>query len=223
MKQHAGKSYRKNFIILPITFFILGCLVLFVAIAPVAAPFASVLDMMFLDEPVNLSSGYPSLFDSSQAPNPASDEIKASGLTMPEYGTHFGHLSIPDTQVDADLFFGDGNKELKNGVGIYNGSFVPGYGRTVLVAGHNHTYFHDLGSAQVGGTVRISTNYGEYVYEITDTKVTTAEDETAYDLSAEEENLVLYTCYPFDQIGLTPQRYFVYARYVSGPKINLYE
>ena len=75
----------------------------------------------------------------------------------------------------------------------------------------------------MGSTIEISTNYGQYVYEITGTKITTAQDNTAYDLDSEEENLVLYTCYPFDQIGLTPERYFVYAKYLSGPKINIYE
>lgn len=223
MSRRYKKSYRKNFIILPITFFILGYLVLFVAFAPVISPLSSVLDLVFLDKPVNFSSDYASLFSSSQTPNQSSDEIKASELTLPEFGTHFGQLTIPGTQVDAGLFFGDGDKELKNGVGIYNGSFIPGYGKTVLVAGHNHIYFHDLGSAQVGGTIEISTNYGQYVYEITGTKITTAQDNTAYDLDSEEENLVLYTCYPFDQIGLTPERYFVYAKYLSGPKINIYE
>ena len=34
------------------------------------------------------------------------------------------------------------------------------------------------------------------------------------------ENLILYTCYPFDALGFTPNRYFVYAKYVSGPVLD---
>jgi sortase A len=30
----------------------------------------------------------------------------------------------------------------------------------------------------------------------------------------------MYTCYPFDELGLTDQRFFVYAKYVSGPQID---
>lgn len=47
-----------------------------------------------------------------------------------------------------------------------------------------------------------------------------ATDRTAYDLSADYENLIMYTCYPFDALGLTPQRYFVYAKLVSGTPID---
>ena len=45
-------------------------------------------------------------------------------------------------------------------------------------------------------------------------------DTTAYDLSADYDNLVLYTCYPFDEIGLTSQRFFVYADLVEGITIE---
>ena len=45
-------------------------------------------------------------------------------------------------------------------------------------------------------------------------------DVTAYDLAADQESLILYTCYPFDEIGLTSQRFFVYADYTSGVVID---
>ena len=45
---------------------------------------------------------------------------------------------------------------------------MPGYGGTILVAGHNNTYFNGLKNAQVGQRVEIRTSYGNYVYEITD-------------------------------------------------------
>ncbi|HRN39316.1 MAG TPA: class D sortase, partial [Ruminococcus bromii] len=109
---------------------------------------------------------------------------------------------------------------LRNGVGIYAGSFVPGYGGTILVAGHNNTYFNGLKNAAVGQKVEIKTSYGNYIYEITDTAVKKATDRTAYDLSADYENLIMYTCYPFDALGLTTQRYFVYAKLVSGTPID---
>ena len=40
------------------------------------------------------------------------------------------------------------------------------------------------------------------------------------DFSREDENLILYTCYPFDAMGFTPDRFFVYARYISGPVLD---
>lgn len=109
---------------------------------------------------------------------------------------------------------------LRNGVGIYSGSAIPGYGKTILVAGHNNTYFNGLKYAKPGQIIRIRTNYGNYQYEITDTQVKDQSDSTAYDFDAKEENLILYTCYPFDELGMTPNRFFVYAKFVSGPIID---
>ena len=43
------------------------------------------------------------------------------------------------------------------------------------------------------------------------------------EISADEENLVIYTCYPLSTLGLTSKRYFVYAEYVSGPVIIINE
>ena len=41
-----------------------------------------------------------------------------------------------------------------------------------------------------------------------------------YDFTRTDENLILYTCYPFDALGFTPNRYFVYASYTSGPELD---
>ena len=69
----------------------------------------------------------------------------------------------------------------------------------------------------------IHTSYGNYTYSITKTEVRSASDPSELNLGADEENLVLYTCYPFDELGLTNERFFVYARFVSGPKIIMNE
>ena len=80
----------------------------------------------------------------------------------------FGELIIEDCQINAKLFFGDGSTALNNGVGIYNGSSIPGYGKTILVAGHNNTYFNGLKYAEKNQKIKIRTSYGNYIYEITD-------------------------------------------------------
>lgn len=210
----------------------LGYLVLYVAIHPIVSPFTDLLDLAFRSDGVSNSQEFKSIFDQNQTSStsvePGSPEggptasLNVSDIQLPTYGTHFGKLTVEGTNINAPLFYGDGNKELKNGVGVYIGSMLPGYGSTTLVGGHNNTFFHDLGSAQVGAKITLQTNYGTYVYEVTETKVAKESDKTAYDLTATEDNLVLYTCYPFNTLGLTPDRYFVYAKYVSGPRINIY-
>ncbi len=209
----------KSFIILPIIFLVGTYLVLYLALAPTFATFVSAGGMFFSDNEKDYSTEYENIFvpvaESSTEPTVNIDDIK-----YPNYDNLFGQLIIEDCGIDAKLFFGDGDISLRNGVGVYNGSFIPGYGKTILVAGHNNTYFNGLKFADKGQIVKIRTSYGNYEYEITGTALKKYNDATAYDLDADTENLVMYTCYPFDALGLTNKRFFVYAKYISGPQIN---
>lgn len=72
---------------------------------------------------------------------------------------------------------------------------LPGEGKTILLSGHNNTFFNDLQHAEEGATVTITTHYGVYTYEVTETKILDYQDSSAYDFSREDENLILYTCY----------------------------
>ena len=141
-------------------------------------------------------------------------------VTFPKYGDLYGRIEIPSAGIDAPLYYGDGNEQLNKGVCQYIGSMFIGSGSTVLVSGHNNTFFHTLGQAEAGDEVTVTTNYGVYTYEVERSAIWGTNDERAFDLSAKEENLVLYTCYPFNMLGLTKQRYFVYCKYLSGPMID---
>ncbi len=149
------------------------------------------------------------------------DTIASSTIQFPRFGNQYGVLSIEGTNVDAPLYFGDDDAYLRKGLGQYAGSSFPGMGSTILIGGHNNTYFRDLKSAKVGAKITVDTNYGTYVYEIERMEVLRHNDKSAFDLASETENIVLYTCYPFNMLGLTPQRYFVYGKLVSGPRILL--
>ena len=72
---------------------------------------------------------------------------------------------------------------------------------------------------QAGDQIEVRTNYGTYTYEVTGSKTTRYDDTAAYDLTKNEDNLILYTCHRVAGVGATPYRVFVYAKYVSGPKI----
>ena len=77
-----------------------------------------------------------------------------------------------------------------------------------------------LKNAKAGQEITLKTGYGDYKYKIRETAVRDSLDTTAYDLSADYENLVLYTCYPFDEVGLTDKRLFVYADFTDGIPIE---
>lgn len=225
-RRHKRKKFNgKSFIILPIMFFISIYLILYVVISPFLSTVLNATGLIFSKTEKDYSSEYKSIFVPIPEETPSetkdtNEYIDIDDIQYPKYGEHFAELIIDDCGVSTKLFMGDGDISLRNGAGTYYGSFIPGYGGTILVAGHNSTVFNGLKNAQVGQLVKIKTSYGNYTYEITNTAVKRNNDRTAFDLSADEENLIMYTCYPFDELGLTNQRYFVYAKFVSGPIIT---
>lgn len=225
-RRHKRKKISgKSFIILPVIFFISIYLILYSVLAPTCLTIIKAAGLFFSDDEKNYSTEYNSIFvPISDEETPITENknqyVDINEIEYPKYGEHFGELIIDDCSINTKLFMGDGDIALRNGVGIYYGSFIPGYGGTILVAGHNNTAFNGLKNVEKGQKVTIKTSYGNYTYEITGTAIKKASDRTAYDLSADEENLIMYTCYPFDELGLTENRFFVYAKFVSGPIIT---
>lgn len=155
--------------------------------------------------------------------NEGAESIPLSSITYPNEGDRYGRITISGTAVDAPVYYGDTNAILNQGVGTYKDDSragIPGESKTVLLAGHNNTFFNDLQSVEVGDTVTIETHYATYTYTVEACKVLQYDDTTAYDFTRTDENLILYTCYPFDALGFTPDRYFVYASYTSGPALD---
>lgn len=208
-------------VIMPLVFAFLAYVIIYFAGKPIIDPVMDVLSIITKDYNSSEDNN-ADLLDLNSLPQ-YSGTIKASKVAFPTYGDKYGHLTIDGTKVKTDVFFGDGSRELRLGVGQYMGSSFPGLSSTVLIGGHNNTFFNDLKSAKVGKKIRLITNYGQYVYKITKTEVRPHTDKTAYDLSATKENIVLYTCYPFNMLGLTKDRFFVYGEFVSGPKVNTKE
>lgn len=216
-----NKNGRKNFILMPIVFCAILYLVVFTAMSPILFDAISIGNMFLSDKQVDYSKSYDNIFVPTDNNG---DTVDASEVEYPKIDKQFGEIKIKEAGVNAKLFFGDGTIPLRNGVGVYAGSFIPGYGKTILVAGHNNTYFNGLKNVKKNDIVKIRTSYGNYQYKVTGTKIHDSDDKTAYDLGKDEENLVLYTCYPFDELGLTNKRFFVYAKKISGPEIvGLYD
>ena len=129
------------------------------------------------------------------------------GASISQAANHAGFEAIEPT---VNLF--DGSPNIESGTVDLNR--YGGYPQE-----HTSTYFRDFDRIEKGTVVLIETSYGKYLYEVTDMRVADADDTSAYDLTADEDNLILYTCYPFGQVSPTEQRYFVYAKWISGPTI----
>ena len=142
--------------------------------------------------------------------------IRASEIKLPQPGDLYARITISGTTVDAPVFWGDSEIELNQGVGTFLGGWLPGFGRTVMMAGHRNSDFYDFRSVEVGAIITIVTHYETYTYEVVRMSVHHMHDSSAYDFLRDEENLILYTCYPFDFIGAARERLFVYGEPLTG-------
>lgn len=193
----------------------------YIAFFPIVLPAVDVLKTVTLNSAPPSSGGDNTpVFDEKMIPDRDIESIPAKDAILPSYGQQYGLLTIDSCGINAPLYYGDNKECLQKGLGQYLGSFWPGFGTTVLIAGHNHTYFKPLKNIKVGDEITLKVTWGVYHYTVDKIEVRQSNDETAFDLGADYENLVLYTCYPFGSIGMTPTRYYVYGKYVSGPEVQ---
>lgn len=147
--------------------------------------------------------------------------IDISRINFPKYEEVYGEIIIDSVGIQCPLIYGDTDAALRRGACQYIGSRLIGYPGTTLVAAHVNRHFAQLHNVKVGDEIRVNTTYGSYVYKATDVFTAMANDKSAFDLTREDENLVLYTCY-YEQtaLGSVKKRFFVQAEYVSGPVIG---
>ena len=141
------------------------------------------------------------------------NEEKKSLENYPEYGTQYATIEIPRIDAELPVYFGDTLEILKKGVGHSSGSYFPGEGGSILYMGHNSKkVFRRFSELQIGDEIKITTTYGEYNYKIYDMQLINESDTDKVAIQRAEEILMVYTCYPFNNIGYATQRYVVYAK-----------
>ncbi|MBR3162066.1 MAG: class D sortase [Bacilli bacterium] len=145
------------------------------------------------------------------------DKIKKRLSTYPNYGDKFGSVEISSIGVDVVLYHGESLKILKYGLGHHAGSYFPGEGGTILIAGHNtFGMFYNLPKIKIGDNILVRTLYGDYSYKVIKTDIKEASVLTKeIKVNNKEEILVLYTCYPVEIPGYKSKRFVAYAKLVG--------
>ena len=134
----------------------------------------------------------------------------------PEYGTKYATIEIPKIDIDLPVYLGDTMEVLKKGVGHSSGSYFPGEGGSIIYMGHNSKkVFRRFGELKIGDEITIKANYGEFKYQIYDTQIVEETETYKLPIQENEEKLMIYTCYPFNNIGYATHRYVVYANLVK--------
>ena len=130
----------------------------------------------------------------------------------PEYGTQYATIEIPRIDVNLPVYYGDTLQILKNRVGHSSGSYFPGEGGSIIYMGHNSKkVFRRFSELEIGDPIKVTTNYGEFNYKIYDMQLVKETQTDKLPIQKEKEILMVYTCYPFNNIGYATQRYVVYA------------
>ncbi len=130
----------------------------------------------------------------------------------PEYGTKYATIEIDKIGVNLPVYYGDTLEILKKGVGHSSGSYFPGEGGSIIYMGHNSkNMFRRFSELQKGNEIKVTTSYGEYVYKIYDMQLIKETELDKLPIQRDKEILMVYTCYPFNNVGYATQRYVVYA------------
>lgn len=141
---------------------------------------------------------------------------KKSLTSYPSMGDKWATLKIDEIDLSLPVFQGDTLDILKNGVGHYIGTYYPGEGGSIVLDAHNNKgMFRRLPELQVGSKIVIEAIYGTFTYKVTRTDIIHYQDTSKLPVQGNEEILMMYTCYPVTAVGLTTQRYVVYAELVG--------
>lgn len=130
----------------------------------------------------------------------------------PSYGSKYATINIEAINIELPVYFGDTLEILKKGVGHSSGSYFPGESGSIIYMAHNSMdRFRKFSMLQKNDLIKVTTTYGEFNYRIYDMKIIKETDLEQLPIQNEKEILMVYTCYPFNNIGYTDQRYVVYA------------
>lgn len=162
----------------------------------------------------------PTTTTSSSAQTENDVILSFSDIDYPTAGECIGSVSIPVVNIEMDLYFGDTNQILRKGIGLYYGSYLPGYEGRSIMCGHNSDgYLADWvnyakANDVVGERIIVNTTYGDYVYEIYETAILDSSDTRYFTNSYSTSTLILYSCMESDY---TNERIYFVAKKLSGP------
>lgn len=133
----------------------------------------------------------------------------------PKLGDPVGILFIPKIKQEYPIIHGTEKEQLKEGVGHFARSVLPGEPNNSVLSGHRDTVFTELGKLEIGDLLTVQTSAGIFNYKITNIRIVDKDDKSVI-VPTDRPTLTLTTCYPFDFIGDAPERYILSADLVDA-------
>ena len=128
--------------------------------------------------------------------------------SYPSTGDYIGTINIPILDKTFPIYEGTGTEELKKGVGHFIDSVLPGVQDNSVLSAHRDTLFNEIWKLKTGDKIIINMDSEEFVYEVINTRIVNKNDRTVI-VPTKDAILTLTTCYPFNYIGTTSERYIV--------------
>ncbi|MDM5316232.1 class D sortase [Fictibacillus sp. b24] len=132
----------------------------------------------------------------------------------PAKGDNIGNLIIPKLDASLPIFHGTDEEELEKGVGHFAKSVLPGENDNSVLSGHRDTVFRKLGDVGRGDLLIVETSAGTFTYKVKNVRIVDKDDRTVI-VPKPRATLTVSTCYPFDFIGASPERYILVADLIS--------
>ena len=225
MSSHRSKKLLAYFIV-PVVFCLLGYFLLWVALLPVWSMASTYFSFLVSDHAPNFNTELTQLYDPNAIKSDA-DVIPGSEVEFPLSGSQYGQITCDAIGLDAPVYWYDTEDILAYGVGQSLVSLLPGFGRVIILSGHNTTFFACLQDAAVGNVINFHTNYCDYQYTVTNVQVyneTELETLLLQKAKDQREELIMYTCYPFHAItGRKTDRLVVFANRTAGKDVDWVE
>jgi sortase A len=126
-------------------------------------------------------------------------------------GDAIGRLKIPKLDLNMIVVNGTESNTLKKGPARHKGTFLPGEGKLIYIAGHRTTYsapFSDIDDLERGDRVRLELPYATVEYTVRGHRIVEAHELSVLRSRGREE-LALQACWPR---FFASHRYIAYAR-----------
>lgn len=126
-------------------------------------------------------------------------------------GDAIGRLKIPKLDLNMIVVNGTESTTLKKGPARHKGTFLPGEGKLIYIAGHRTTYsapFSDIDDLERGDRVWLELPYATVEYTIRNHRIVEAHELSVLRSRGREE-LALQACWPR---FFASHRYIAYAR-----------
>lgn len=127
-----------------------------------------------------------------------------------------GRLRIPSMNYSRVVLEGINNESLAFGPAHLSLSSYPGEKGNIVIMGHRDSFFRDLKEIRIGERIELESMDSVQTYVVSKIDIVAPEDVFIIEESR-GASITLITCYPFDYIGLAPERYVV--RGIAGEHI----